>query len=294
MTIASVSRPTSYMPITISDGIRTSMGRNPDKVAFRESGRELTYKALVERIDRVANGITNGLRLQPGDRAALLSPNTLEFVEIVCGLAEAGVPPALINSRASENDVKFICDDAGAKVLFVHPSLEDVARAAAPDSVEHVIVIDTQYEDWLASSSASRPAAKAEEWDTFCIPYTAGTTGAPKGVLLPHRSRVLTFFSMAVEYGCYGPDDRALAVAPLYHGAGFAFALAPVFFGGTCEILPRFDPSRQIDQRLHGAKPLPSGLRARRQRSRPLRHQLTADDHLQRGAARASDEGAHR
>ncbi len=105
-----------------------------------------------------------------------------------------------------------------------------------------MIVIGGPYEEWLASSSPTRPTGTAEEWDTFCIPYTAGTTGAPKGVLLPHRSRVLTFFSMAVEYGCYGPDDRALAVAPLYHGAGFAFALAPVFFGGTCEILPHFDP----------------------------------------------------
>jgi acyl-CoA synthetase (AMP-forming)/AMP-acid ligase II len=241
VTITNGNRPSSYLPITISDGIRTSMGREPNKVAFRDNERELTYRALVERIDRVANGVTYSLNLKPGDRAALLSPNTLEFIEIVCGLAEAGVPPALINSRASSSEVTFICDDAAAKVLFVHPSLEELARASAPESVQHVIVIDDAYERWLASSSPQRLAAKAEEWDTFCIPYTAGTTGNPKGVLLPHRSRVLTFFSMAVEYGCYGPDDRALAVAPLYHGAGFAFALAPVFFGGTCEILPRFD-----------------------------------------------------
>jgi long-chain acyl-CoA synthetase len=236
----------SRADVTISDGIRASMGRAPDKVAFRESGRELTYRALVERIDRVANGVTDGLGLQPGDRTALLSPNTLEFVEIVCGLGEARVPPALINSRASESDVKFICEDAGAKVLFVHPSLEELARTAAPESVQQTILIGQPYEDWLASSSPVRPATKAEEWETFCIPYTAGTTGVPKGVLLPHRSRVLTFFSMAVEYGCYGPDDRAVAVAPLYHGAGFAFAVASVFFGGSCEILPRFEPEELL------------------------------------------------
>jgi acyl-CoA synthetase (AMP-forming)/AMP-acid ligase II len=246
VTTTNGSRPGNYLPITISDGIRTSMGREPDKVAFRENGRELTYRALVERIDRVANGVTHGLDLEPGDRAALLSPNTLEFVEIVCGLAEAGVPPALINSRASTGEVKFICDDAAARVLFVHPSLEELARASAPETVQHVIVIGDAYEQWLASSSPQRTSAKTEEWETFCIPYTAGTTGSPKGVLLPHRSRVLTFFSMAVEYGCYGPDDRALAVAPLYHGAGFAFALAPVFFGGSCEILPRFDPEELL------------------------------------------------
>ena len=61
-------------------------------------------------------------------------------------------------------------------------------------------------------------------------------------MLLSHRSRVLTFFAMGVEYGCYGPEDRALAIAPLFHGAGFAFAIAPIFFGGYCAILPRFDP----------------------------------------------------
>jgi len=232
------------MPITISDGMRSSMERTPDKVAFRESGRTLTYRALVGRIDRVSNGVAHGLGLARGERAAVLSPNTLEFVEIVCGLGEAGVPPALIGSRASADEVKFICEDAGARVLFVHPSLEELARAASPRSVEQVLVIGERYEQWLAASSPTRPAHRAEEWETFCTPYTAGTTGLPKGVLLPHRSRVLTFFSMAVEYGCYGPDDRAVAVAPLYHGAGFAFAVAPVFFGGTCEILPRFDPEQ--------------------------------------------------
>ena len=64
--------------------------------------------------------------------------------------------------------------------------------------------------------------------------------------MLSHRSRTLTFYAMAVEYGCYSPDDRALAIAPLYHGAGFAYAVAPIFFGGTCEILPRFEPEQVL------------------------------------------------
>jgi acyl-CoA synthetase (AMP-forming)/AMP-acid ligase II len=84
--------------------------------------------------------VIHGIQLAPGGRAALLSPNTLEFVEIVCRLGEAWVSPALISSRSSESDVRF-CDDAGAKVLFVHPTLEELARTVAPESVEHFIVI---------------------------------------------------------------------------------------------------------------------------------------------------------
>ena len=54
---------------------------------------------------------------------------------------------------------------------------------------------------------------------------------------------------MAVEYGCFGPDDRFLAIAPMCHGAGMIFSLAPVFFGGHCEIMDRFEPE-EVMQRL--------------------------------------------
>ena len=70
------------------------------------------------------------------------------------------------------------------------------------------------------------------------------------GATLSHRSRVLTGLCMASEYGCYSPDDQYLAIAPLFHGAGFNFAHAAVFFGGTCEVLPNFDPEITI-RKLH-------------------------------------------
>ena len=51
---------------------------------------------------------------------------------------------------------------------------------------------------------------------------------------------------MAVEYGCYSPDDRFLAIAPMCHGAGMIFALAPIFFGGYAEIMDQFDPEEIV------------------------------------------------
>lgn len=107
-------------------------------------------------------------------------------------------------------------------------------------------MIGDDYERWLAAAKPACPGVAVEEWDTFCIPYTAGTTGTPKGVLLPHRSRALTFFSMAVEYGCCGPEDRALGIAPLFHGAGFAFSVAPLFFGGYCALRSKFEPEQVL------------------------------------------------
>ncbi len=196
-------RPATYLPIGIADGIRTSASATPDKVALVEGERQLRYRDFVSRMDRVANGVLHDVGLSPGDHAAVLAPNCLEYLEIVCGLASAGLAPATINGRSSAREVAMIANDAAARVLFVHPSLEEVAREAELETVERVIVIGEEYEDWLSSSRAEPCGVHIEEWDPFCIPYTSGTTGEPNGVLLSHRSRALTFFAMAVAFGCY-------------------------------------------------------------------------------------------
>ncbi len=239
-------RAFSYRPALIADGIRASAKRAPGKTALSLGEDKLSYKQLVERVDRVSNLAGAGLGLVPGDRAALMAPNCLEFIEIVCGLASAGVPPAMINPRLTPGEVAYIANDAGPRVLFVHESLVDVVRDAELETVERMIVIGGDYEELLGQSHPVAASALVEEWDPFCISYTSGTTGNPKGAVLSHRSRTLTFFAMAVEYGCYSPEDRAIAIAPLYHGGGFAFSVAPIAFGGSCEILPRFDPEQVL------------------------------------------------
>ncbi len=238
--------PASFVPVGIADGVRASARRSPGKVALREGVRELSYSGLVERVDRVGNGVLQGLDLRPGDHAALMSPNCLEFVEIVLGLASVGVAPAMVNYRSTPQELAFICDDSEARVLFVHAELEELARSAELATVERIVVIGGDYDGWLAEAHAQRPDSHVAESDVFCIPYTAGTTGSPKGVLLPHRSRSLTFFAMGVEFGCYTPVDHALGIAPMFHGAGFAFSVAPIFFGGQTTIMPRFEPEEVL------------------------------------------------
>ncbi len=241
-----MERPPTYVPVTIADGIRLAARRTPGKLALEEGDRRLAFSELVDRIHRVGNGAAAGLGLDAGSHAAIFSPNCLEFVEIACGLADAGVAPALVNARSSAAELAELCGDAGARVLFVHESLEEVACAAELPDVDRLIVIGGDYDEWLSAASPRRPDVRLEEWDDFLLPYTAGTTGRAKGVRLSHRARVLTFFAMAVEYGCYTPDDAALAIAPLFHGGGFSFCVATIFFGGTCVLSPRFDPEETL------------------------------------------------
>jgi long-chain acyl-CoA synthetase len=109
-------------------------------------------------------------------------------------------------------------------------------------SVSRIIEIGPELETWLADASPIKTPPCVPEETPFTIPYTSGTTGRPKGVLVSHRSRILNFYGMAAEYGCYSPDDRFLAIAPLCHGAGLAFAAAAIYFGGHTQLMNGFDP----------------------------------------------------
>ena len=240
-------RPGAARSILISDGIRAAAGRTPDKVAINESGRTLTYALLAARIARVANLVHAGLGLRRGERAAVLSANCLEYLEIVAGMAEAGVAAATIGPAAAAPEIRFICEDSGARVMFVSAALEDLARAAAPPSVTRFVVIGPQYEELLAQAGTSPCGVAVTEDDIFSIPYTSGATGRPKGVQLAHRGRVLSAYAMAAAHGCYSMEDRAVATTPMFHGAGYLMTLTPVFFGGFVELLPRFDIERLME-----------------------------------------------
>ncbi|GIE36961.1 acyl-CoA synthetase [Actinoplanes italicus] len=236
--------------LTIAGGVREFGRATPDAIAVRDGDRELKYGALDERSSRLACGLLT-LGLGYGDRVALLSGNRLEYPEIAAGIAKAGLVLVPVNPRLTAAEVGFILRHSGAGVLIVDPAL----TGAVPESFPgRVIRIGPEYETWLDDSRAADPEIAVHERDPFCIAYTAGTTGDPKGVLISHRSRSLTFYATALEWGI-GPGRRTVAVAPMYHGAGFAFAYAAVYCGATVSMLRSFQPDALIDMiRRDGAQ----------------------------------------
>lgn len=234
--------PATFVPLTVADGVRVSAGRTPAKIALREGGRTLTYADLRARVHRVGNAALTGLGLAPGDRVAIVAGNRLEYVELVVGLAGAGLAVVTISPASSAAEMRYIVEDSGVRAMFVDRAREEVARSVAAEASVPVVALDAGYEDWLSAARDANPGVVPDEWDTMVVHYTSGTTGEPKGVLCPHRSRTLNYLAMAAEYGAYGPRDHGLTIAPMYHGAGLSFTLANVFLGGSATILPRFDP----------------------------------------------------
>lgn len=248
MTAGQQPLPLSFRHLSLVAGIRAAMHRSPDKIAYRHREQTRTYRDLLNRVDQVTAALTGGLRLVPGQHGAIIGRNSIEYMEIVLGASQAGVALATVNPRLSLPEIVAICDDSQARVIFADPEVAAALRDAALAMKPAVIAIGSEFEQWLAKARPGTAVPAVREWDDFTIPYTSGTTGQPKGVLVPHRSRILTLFGMAVEYGCYAPDDRFLAIAPMCHGAGMIFSLAPVFFGGYAEIIDKFEPELVLER----------------------------------------------
>ncbi|MCS6946133.1 MAG: AMP-binding protein, partial [Steroidobacteraceae bacterium] len=241
--------------LLISTGVRAAAERSPDKIALHCAGGARSYRDLARRIGALGWLARTRLGLARGERVALLAPNCIEYIEWVCGLSEAGVIVATLNPRSAGPEVLAACRDCAARALVFHPQLASLVAAldwAEAPTVRERLRIDWADVDAAAAAGRELPSIDVKTEDPFALVYSSGTTGRPKGIVLPHRSRVQTFHAMAREYGCFGAEDRFLAVAPLAHGAGFAFALAPLWFGGYVEILPRFDAAQVLDKLAHG------------------------------------------
>ena len=240
------------MPLLASEGIRSAASRVPEKCAIRAYDRgelidEITYAQLVARMNRISNGLRAKWNLKAGDRVALAASNSIDFIALTCGLGAVGITVAQPNPKLSIREILAICADAGASVLLCDQRIADAVREHGSHSMQ-ICAIGDELEEALAGADDSTPQNDdlADEDSVFVMPYTSGTTGEPKGVCVTHRSRTLTFFGMGVEYGCYGPDDRFLGLAPLCHGAGFAFNIAPLYFGGSLDLYAKFDPEQTL------------------------------------------------
>ncbi len=233
--------------LNMANGIREFGRSRPAAAAVRDDARELTFAQLDERSNRLAQALLTG-GLEPGDRVAMLSGNTMEYFEVATALAKAGLPMVPLNPHNTMADNEFILQHSGSRALVLDSALADRVDGLI-DRMGRVVEFGTPagvgrpYEQEIESAPAADPRVAVAEDDAFCITYTSGTTGRPKGVILTHRGRVLTNFAAGLEYGL-GPGRRTIAVAPMYHGAGFAFAFAGPQLGGCTRVLPSWDAER--------------------------------------------------
>ncbi|MDX3528016.1 4-coumarate--CoA ligase family protein [Streptomyces sp. ID05-39B] len=210
-------------------------------------GTTLTY----EQVDRFHRRIAAALAeagVRKGDVLALHSPNTVAFPTAFYAATRAGATVTTVHPLATaEEFAKQLGDSAARWIVTVSPLLETARRAAElAGGVEEIFVCDSasghrSLIDMLACAAPEPQIALDPAEDVAALPYSSGTTGVPKGVMLTHR-QIATNLAQLEPAITAGPGDRILAVLPFFHIYGLtALMNAPLRRGATVVVLPRFD-----------------------------------------------------
>lgn len=210
-------------------------------------GTTLSYEQLDRFHRRIAAALAEtGVR--KGDVLALHSPNTVAFPTAFYAATRAGASVTTVHPLATPDEFAKQLDDSAARwIVTVSPLLETARRAAElAGGVREIFVCDSapghrSLIDMLASTAPEPQIAIDPGTDVAALPYSSGTTGIPKGVMLTHR-QIATNLAQLEPAISAGPGDRILAVLPFFHIYGLtALMNAPLRVGATVVVLPRFE-----------------------------------------------------
>ena len=217
-----------------------------------DSRRRVTYSQYAELVECVGAALSS--RFKPGEVVAISLFNSWEFCVAYHAVTLAGCIPTLLNPTFRDREVHHQLEDSGAAAFIAGgPQLAGIHLSGLP-KIKAVFAVRDEAsgaEDFNALLKPSSKAARHPENNTqetlAALPYSSGTTGMPKGVMLSHCNLVTNVYQFLVpgEEATYTKDDVALCCLPLYHIYGLNVVLNPILaVGGTLVLMPRFDEAR--------------------------------------------------
>ncbi len=219
----------------------------PDRTAIIFENKRLSYMELAERTNRLANAL-RGLGVKKGDKVAIMQVNTNEVIESYFAIAKLDAIYIPLSFRAKAEELTYMLNNSDADALLVGSRYVPMIDSIKKDlpHVKYFIALEQpakwmkEYERLLASASSDDVFPESQDDDMTILMYTAGTTGAPKGVMLSHNS-----FSTYVLNNVSPPDpevdEKNILTVPLYHIAGIQAVLAAVYGGRTLVLQRQFE-----------------------------------------------------
>jgi acyl-CoA synthetase (AMP-forming)/AMP-acid ligase II len=211
------------------------------------TGETMTHGQLAAHVDRLAAAL-QARGLGKGDVVAVFSPNTIWYPVVFHGIAAAGCVVTPVNALYTPEEIAFQLRDSGARMLItVSPFLDRALAAVQKSPVDEVVVLDgaqghPSLRDLLSTDA---PAAQVDidpATDLVTLPYSSGTTGLPKGVMLTHRNLVANVAQCRPLFDLHEGDERVIAVLPFFHIYGLTVLMNQgLAWGCSVVTLPRFD-----------------------------------------------------
>jgi fatty-acyl-CoA synthase len=241
------------IPLTPIRFLRYAALQFPGKLAVVCDDQRFTYAQFADRVARLA-GMLRSAGIKPGDRVAFLSSNCHRLLEAYYGVLEAGAVLLPLNIRLAPQELAYILNDSGARMLFVEPQFTAMVDAfrSSLNTVESFVLLDGEsrpdwmlpenYETLLAAATPHR--ADVMEFDENSLAelfYTSGTSANPKGVMLTHRNVYLHALNVAINFNS-SRETVELHTIPLFHANGWGVAHSLTFVGATHVMIHRFDP----------------------------------------------------
>jgi fatty-acyl-CoA synthase len=229
----------------ILDVARARAALSPDRPAVQWRGRWYTYAEMDARAEALARHLRT-LRVERSARIAILGQNHLAHLDLVLATAKAGVVFAPANARLSEREQRAYLGALRPSLLLHDAASADVAAGVAAATGVPTRSLD-DYETWLAGAPSDAPAPDVPPTaeDPQMLLPTGGTTGLPKGALLPYRQIVFNATNTVMSWGLRA-DDVAVQATPAFHAALNVLTTPLYALGGRTVLMERFDPGAYL------------------------------------------------
>ncbi len=225
--------------LTPLDFLARSAAVYPERIAVVDGERRFTYEEFNGRVHRLASALSrHGIR--PGDRVAVLAPNTPLALEAHFGVLLAGAILVMLNIRLQAQELGWILNHSGARALLADAQLLPILDPVRGE-LQYLTLVTDDYEGLLAEGKFPFAEAPSPQEDgRITVNYTSGTTGFPKGVVFTHRGAWINAMGEALEHGL---SNRSvyLWTVPLFHCNGWCFSWAVTAVGGRNVCLPQVD-----------------------------------------------------
>jgi acyl-CoA synthetase (AMP-forming)/AMP-acid ligase II len=244
--------PLEYPRIPYDQMLSHGAARHPENVAVVFRDVSLTYRELEAMTNRFARALAS-LGVSRGDRVCLLTPNCPEYIIAFYAIARVGAIASPMNPSYREREIEYQLNDTEAVAIVAHTSLVPLVEAirARTPGLRHVIAVgpgqapsaDVRSFIELVANQPAAPPAPVEigENELVALPYSSGTTGLPKGVMITHKNLVINNIQF-VACMRMRESDRLMLFLPFYHIYGTMLMGAAVHTGATCVLMERFEP----------------------------------------------------